>query len=265
MYKRLEEVFVEFAKNPLRLEALKTALAKVYVFPFPFPLRSRGSFSLSPSPLAIAHSTPSNGKVTIVEADTDIYWRYGTDSFEMVYKKSNFECWLTSYTVDELESKLSVDWEGNAVSLPAKVSIANAEKAIEGYLAAISTAVGKVLLPFFLPSSLLLQPITLAPGFYPRLYTACASETNAKGAQFGKSVDAILKQAANCITAFCKNADNKEALADAWKSGKFDFDYNDGSWVYWSWKDGSLIMQVKKGNLASWLDSYNPSVLESTL
>lgn len=191
------------------------------------------------------------GKVRIGEVSEDLYWALGADAFEIVYKTGNFGSWMSYFNAQELENKLKVDWEGFQVSLPAKKSMAKAMTAIDGHLKTISAAVGK--------------PITMGPGCIVKVYTFAKDESNAQGTTFGEKMTEYVETAAKTLTEFCKNEDNKEAIVDAWKSGHLDFFCGDDDWKYWKWENGSLCMQIKKGNFGSWASYYNGSELEKTL
>jgi hypothetical protein len=223
-YEQLAKVFAEFAQDPLRLEALKTALARV------------------------------NGKIVIKQipaSEADTYWGFSQDGLEIIFKEGAWGSWISYFSADELEKKLSVPWEGNAVSLVVKKSISDAEKEIAGHLARASAAYGK--------------PLSVASGSVLKVYNAVKNESNGKDAQFGLSLTEMVKQAADTIISFCSNADNKEALQDAWKTNQLDFVCNDDDWKYWIWQNGSLCMQIKKDNFGSWISYYNADALEKTL
>jgi len=67
------------------------------------------------------------------------------------------------------------------------------------------------------------------------------------------------------LTKFCKNADNKEALADVWTAGKFGVRIREGYNKYWCVDGGVLWMEVPLNDFGGSIGFYDNEALEAIL
>jgi hypothetical protein len=114
-YETLATVFQEFAKDPLRLAALKDRLKKV------------------------------GGKVLISIADSnaaDNYFLFKTDALHIDVKQSYWGSWMTYYSAAALEKQLDNEWAGHKLPLAVRKNIDNAMPQIADQMKSASAAYG---------------------------------------------------------------------------------------------------------------------------
>jgi hypothetical protein len=193
------------------------------------------------------------GKVLVTLVDDsspDNYFQFKDDALHIEVKASYFGSWIDYYSAAALEKQLSVSWNSHSLSLEAQKNINKAIPQVAEHMKRASSAYGAEL-KFDVEG----------------LGALYAHVGDRAGEDFGDKVVDYAKTFADTFSEFVKNPDNKEAIQGALKTNKigFQLDADSASDVYWVWKDGSLLMQVKPGYFGSWLSYFSTSALEATL
>jgi len=193
------------------------------------------------------------GKVLVTIADAngpDNYFLFKDDGLHIEVKQSYWGSWMSYFSVEALEKQLNVEWAGHTLALPVRKNINEAIPKIGEQMARASAAYG--------------AELKFDTDGLGALYSHAGSDA---GTDFGDKVVLYAKHFADIFSEFVKNPDNKEAVQGALKTNKigFQLDSDSAKDVYWIWKDGSLLIQVKKGYFGSWLSYYTGAALEATL
>jgi len=103
-------------------------------------------------------------------------------------------------------------------------------------------------------------------------YKECFGERKTYGASaddlanLGDQVEQYVKAAETALAAFCKNADNLEALQEEFTSGQIGVRItSDAADKGWKIEDGNLWLETKANYWTSYLNSFSSSNLESIL
>lgn len=195
------------------------------------------------------------GKVTIKIIDSsasDAYYNFSSDALLIEVKASYWGSWMSYYNAEYMEKVITVDFQGVEVPLIAKRNVNEFIPQIEAELKKASAVYGH---------ELTWQIEKLGA------VAAWLKADNRSIDDFGAKVFDYVKQFVTTFSNFVKNADNKEAVEDAFKTNQVGFKTvsSSESDVYFLWEDGSLLLQVKSSYWGSWLSYYKEEYLEKTL
>jgi len=185
------------------------------------------------------------------------WFDYNNDSVNFIVETQDFGSWVANnYNYDYLVACLKTEHQGVEMPLAAKRNIVENQPNIEAQLKNIATAIGAEKVEFDVNYGELYKFLDSSSDW---------SKDNAK--YIGDHCLAYTVQMAKMLTAFCKDADNKEAVADAWSSKKLGFNMSTSAdKPYFVWKDGSLLLTIVSREFGSWIgNNFTDSNLEATL
>lgn len=193
------------------------------------------------------------GKVRLVMVpanNKDVYFSFAPDAFCLETKPNYWGSWLSSFNAENLEKIMRVDYQGANMPLLAKRKLMESMSAIESEVKRASGVFG----------SSLTWDVN-----YGDVWKHLGNDS--KASDFGVSVVKYAKQFGDALGEFFKNATRKEAFLDALTTGRVGFSLaaaNDKD-VYWVWKDGAILMQIKPSYWGSWISSFNADNLEKVM
>jgi hypothetical protein len=208
------------------------------------------AFSKDPDNLEQLKNEWSTGIITLRVTDDAVPFRL-EDGKLIMETKANYWCsYLSEFTAGALEKILGLT---DPMPLLVKKNVKKNQKLIEQKMAKISKVYGQELT--WADNSQELYEARVA-------YGASVSDNYTLG-------DAILlyvTQLESQITAFCKDADNLEALKDELAGGQVGVRIkDDASDKGWAIDDGNLWMETKNNYWKSYLSEFSSSKLESIL
>jgi len=240
------EALIAYGKTPENLFTIGDNF-KQYVDQF---VKEITVFSKDPDNLEQLKNEWSTGIITLRVTDDAVPFRL-EDGKLVMETKANYWCsYLSEFTAAALEKILGL---ADPMPLLVKKNVKKNQKLIEQKMAKISKVYG--------------QELTWADNSQ-ELYEARV----AYGAQatdnytLGDAILLYVNQLESQITAFCKDADNLEALKDELAGGQVGVRIkDDASDKGWAIEDGNLWMETKNNYWKSYLSEFSSSKLESIL
>jgi len=196
-----------------------------------------------------------NGKIQISlvgSNEPDRYWNLKADALHVEVKQGYWGSWLSYYNKEYMEKNLSANFQGVNLSIATLKNIQTALPKVHAHLQRASAAYG--------------AEITWEEEKLHEIFT-WLEKNKVDTKNFGDIVEKYSEQFANTFSKFVENSDNKEAIQEVFTTNKVGIHMagsSDGD-LYFLWKDGVLLLQVKSGYWGSWLSYYNEQYLEKTL
>jgi len=182
----------------------------------------------------------------------DSYFVFKDDGLAIHAKPNGYGSWISYYNAQQLEKVLTSDVGGVQIPLAARRVLQEAEAKIEVEMRKVSDAYGSVVE----------WDKDQIPQVWQWLHQHAKADDN-----FGNVLLSYVVQFAKVFIEFNKNADNKEAVQEALRSGRvrFKLEENEAPERYWVWEEGNLCMSIKPNSWGSWISYYNGEHLEKTL
>jgi len=192
---------------------------------------------------------------TLASGESEPYFKYDNESFNICVQPGSWGTWITYHDVDKLQKAITVTYEGVEMPLEAKKSIIDVLPTIESDMAIIASALGAEKIEFGLN--------------WGELWTWLVKHGNKHNPEtVGPTIVKYTNKVAAVVKEFCGDADNKEALEDAWSNKKLNFvlESSNEADTPFQWKEGALTVQIKGNYWGTWIDStYKGEALEKTL